>query len=89
MKKIVLVLGLGLAMMSCSKEEVPVVEVQTCGELGYTIIGFTSKTVEGYQLYSIEVRDWSGGTFDLGINKDRWEAYKLEKELNGIACWGI
>ena len=95
MKKVALVLLMGLAIgmtfMSCSKENLPIIEeeVSTCGDLGYTIIGFNSEIVEGYELYSIEVLDWAGGTFTLGINKDRWEAYKLEFELNGLACWGV
>tara|TARA_B110000908_G_C9903331_1_gene292010 strand:- start:183 stop:446 length:264 start_codon:yes stop_codon:yes gene_type:complete len=87
MKKLLVVLVLGMTMFSCSKkEEVP---VETCGELGYTITGFNSEIVEGYKLFSIKILDWAGGEFTLGINKERWEAYKLEKELNGVACWGV
>lgn len=92
MRKLVLVLVMGLGLVSCQKEELPIVEdevIETCGELGYTILGFQSETVEGYELYSIEVLDWAGGTFTLGINKERWEAYKLEWEANGVACWGV
>ncbi len=95
MKKVGLVLLMGLAIgmtfMSCSKENLPITEeeVSTCGELGYTIIGFNMETVEGYDLYSIDILDWEGGTFTLNINKDKWESYKIESELNGIACWGV
>mgnify|MGYP003661220778 CR=1 FL=1 len=93
MKKVAIVLLMGLAIgmtfMSCSKEEIVAEEIATCGELGYTITGLNVRTVEGYDLYSINILDWAGGTFTLNINKDKWEAYRLEFELNGLACWGV
>ena len=92
MKKVLLVLVLGLGLISCSKESIPEEPIQeelTCGEYGYTITGFYSYLSEGYTLYGIEVQDWDGGSFSLNINKDKWDAYKTEKELNDIACWGV
>ena len=91
MKKILIVLAIAMIFMSCTKEDLPIAEeeVVTCGERGYTITGFNVETVEGYDLYSVDILDWAGGTFTLNINKDKWEDYKLELELNGLACWGV
>tara|TARA_R110000803_G_scaffold116531_2_gene185133 strand:- start:314 stop:577 length:264 start_codon:yes stop_codon:yes gene_type:complete len=86
MKKVLLVLGLGLAMMSCSKEEV----VTELPELCYEIIGFSSEVSEQDVLFHyITINKWDGsGTFVLPINEDKWLDYKAEIAEFGFACWG-
>ena len=93
MKKVLLVLGLvGVTLTSCVEDKLAVekeeVTIKTCGDYGYTIVGFGKDLVNGYDLYTMEVQDWLGGSFVLTVNKDKWDAYQLEIELNDIACWG-
>ena len=90
MKKVLLVLALGLAMISCSKEEV-VTEVIEVPELCYEIVGFSSEVSEqGILFHYITINKWDGsGTFVLPINVDEWLDYKAEIVEFGFACWGI
>jgi hypothetical protein len=87
MKKVLLVLALGLAMMSCSKEELVTESSEYCNE----IVDFTSVTSEaGYLLHYILINKWDGsGAFILTINEDKWLAYKAEIAEFGFACWGM
>ena len=100
MKKVLLVLGLGLAMMSCSKEEIPVVEVEqevevvpeTC-EGGFKIWGF-GKTLDenGYDVFTLGILSETGSTAlkDLiwkRVGELRYNVAWLENLENGIACW--
>ena len=93
MKKVLLVLALGLAMISCSKEEVvtEVIEVIELPELCYEIVGFSSEVSEQDILFHyITINKWDGsGTFVLPINEDKWLGYKADVAEFGFACWGI
>ena len=87
MKKLVVVLVLGMTLMSCSKEEL----VTELPEYCYEIVDFTSEVSEQDILFHyITINKWDGsGTFVLPINVDEWLDYKAEIVEFGFACWGI
>ena len=95
MKKFVTVLVLGITLMSCSKEEIPVVQVEEEVEVvvepcasGYTVLGCGYRIGEsGMPIYSIEVEDPMGVTFWVDVFKAEYDDLRLEYDLNGIACW--
>tara|TARA_R110002073_G_scaffold236644_1_gene397701 strand:+ start:539 stop:1057 length:519 start_codon:yes stop_codon:yes gene_type:complete len=88
MRKVLLVLGLGLAMMSCSKEEIPVVEVAVPCEGGFRIIGFDSGISEsGVFTYVIEIEREGGNSEWIRVSEDEWSDLALENLINGIACF--
>jgi hypothetical protein len=87
MKKLVVVLVLGMTLMSCSKEEL----VTELPEYCYEIVDFTSEVSEQDILFHyILINKWNGrGAFILKINEDKWLGYKAEIAEFGFACWGI
>ena len=95
MKKLVLVLALGLTFMSCSKEDLPIAEVEedviveTC-EGKYTVTGFGYREDQfGWPIWSIGITNEVGEEEWLRVSKSEYDAINLEQQLNGIVCWEL
>ena len=81
MKKVLLVLVLGLAMMSCSKEEVPT----SCNE---EVVGFSTQLSDTQYtlLHFVDVVDSEGVTTTKEVSQSTWNNLKDQVAENGFAC---
>ena len=80
MRNRLVVLGLALAMMSCSKEEVS----DVCDE---TVIDFSIRISEtDYKLIHLVEVDANGVTRRYQVTETVWYNLKAEVSQNGFAC---
>ena len=78
MKKVLLVLAIGLAMMSCTKDEVST----NCNE---EVIEFDTRTLDNELIYIVKVDD-NGIIRRYQVSEEVWYNLKAEELENGFAC---
>ena len=82
MKKVLLVLGLGLVMMTCTNEGFPFNDCILAVESFSSVLSETNQEA----MYFVDVVDSEGVTTTKEVSQSTWNNLKDEVAENGFAC---
>ena len=83
MKKVLLVLGLGLVMMTCTNEGFPFNDCILAVESFSSVLSETNQEA----MYFVDVVDSEGAVSTAEVSEYTWNSLKEEIKENGFACF--